>query len=409
MSLVKRPPLVPVESAQNILKQHVPIQSQSETIPLLAAQGRVLAQAIYAQTPVPNFARSGMDGYAVRSADLIGATKATPVTLKVLGHVYPGEDPSTFFGQPQTAVRVLTGSPIPAGFDGVVKQEWTDLNPKAVAVFHEIDPQTNYGAVGEDIPQGQQVLAKHSYLNYESLGILASLGLTDVTVLRPLRVGLIFTGSGIQTPGTPLNPGSIYNSLMYPLVTYIQSHGGVVVFKEYSDTSSHNFANIIRQYGPQVDLIITTGGVSVGDQDIVPKALAALRAKILFQGVAMKPGTPVLASLWQGHLILSLSGNLFAALVNFHLFYWPLLAQFFDNDQFALKQQMTTLTTGSMAPSKLRRFVRGQSQASGVAITAKSHHASVLSDLINNDCLIIQPKNTQLQVGDQVQILTWPR
>lgn len=350
-----------------------------------------------------------MDGYAVFAEDTRQATPATPVYLTVQGSLFAGDNPADFQAKPGTAVKIMTGGAIPKGYNAVIKQELTDYGEKTVAIKQSVTVGDNFAPIGEDIRPGQLIFPAHSRLNCESIGVLASLGLTEIEVLRPLRVGLLATGNELVQPGQPLKAGQIYNSTTFALAQYLKQSGSQVVFRLTCPDDPNLFVKILQQYADQVDLIITTGGVSVGQRDFIPSAIQAISGKVLFHFVQMKPGTPVMAAIWQHKVILALSGNPFASMVNFHLLYWPILAHFLGNSYFALQQQQVPLLAGQSQPRHLRNFMRGQLTAAGVSITPGSHHSSVFHNLVDSNCLIEQPRDQALTLGQTVTVYQWPQ
>lgn len=400
--------MIELEQAIELVKQAMPLQTQFENIPLNEAFGRVTAKAVTAPIAVPGFARSAMDGYAVMAADTRGADQDHPVKLPVIASVFAGDDIAGITPKPQTAVRIMTGAPIPEGYDAVAKQEWTDYGEPNVSIYKEVPDGKNFAPIGEDVSAGQEIFPPHTYLDADSMAILASLGLTEVPVLKPLRVGLLATGNEIVVPGQPLPVGKIYNSTTYALSAYIRHTRGQLIFHELCGDDPKRLGAILNQYQDQFDVLITTGGVSVGQKDFMPDVLEHVGAKTLFHTVALVPGTPVMAATWQGKLVLALPGNPFAALVNFHLFYWAALGQFLDNDHYRLQEWSYTLQTEVTSTKKLRRFLRAKRVTNGVEIREGGHRSGIIHNLNQNDCIVEQPANTPLTAGQQVKVLTWP-
>lgn len=399
--------MIELEEAVALTKASLAIQTKTETVSLLKAVGRVLASDIVAAVDVPAFPRSGMDGYAVFSKETRHADKNQPKKLKVVGILYASDDPQKIKPQKNSAVKIMTGAVIPAGYDAVVRQEETNGATTEVEIYQAAYSGENYEEIGGDIQKNQLVLEKNTCVTSESIGVLASLGIGQVEVFQPLRVGFVATGNELKKIGEPLATGEIYNATSYTLASYVAQGRNTVVFQEISDDQPENLVEILKKYANEVDLIITTGGVSVGEKDFVPAAMMQLGAEKLFHGVRIKPGMPVMASCWQDKLILSLSGNPFASMVNFHLFYWSILAHFFQNNHFQLRQSLTTIGNGEMQPSKIRRFVRGTIKNGVVDIPEKGHDASVFHNMVENNCLIEQPAGKALEQGQKVVIYSW--
>ena len=394
--------MIELEQAIALVQQQLTLQTRTEIVPIQSAVGRVTSTAIVAKTAVPSFARSGMDGYAIYTEDTVTASREKPVTLKVIGTILPGERVDQYQPTRGTAVKIMTGAAIPAGYDAVVRQELTDGGTTTVTIQKPMTKGKNYGEIGEDLAAGQSVLPAHTLLTCDSIGVLASLGYDTVSVLAPIRVGLIATGNELKAPGEPLSAGQIYNSSMYTIASYIRQAGGIVVFQKICNDEPQALQRILEANQDQVDLFMTTGGVSVGVKDMIPQVIDQIGGQILFHFVNIKPGTPVMASIWQDKVILSLSGNPFASIMNFHLFYWPILAHFFDNDGFNLKHGRGKIVTGYMKSNKLRRFLRANRQGDAISIPANGHRSLVLHTLVENNCFVSQPADEVLKPGDEV-------
>lgn len=399
-------PMIQVEEAITLLTQATPIQTETETVDILSGVGRVTAEDLHSAIAVPPFAKSAMDGYALRSEDSRGASREHPVLLRVVGELCAGDARQFSAGQ-GTAVRIMTGGAIPAGYDCVLMQEDSDYGQDTVAIYRELAPWANYCPLGEDLLPGQLVVPTHTRLTSRHIGVLASMGIPNVKVLRPYRVGIVATGDELVPPGSPLGPAQLYNSSSYTIAAQLKTAGVEVAFLELCRDDPDAFCQLIRERMGQVDLVITTGAVSVGSKDIIPGALAQLGARRLFHGVHMKPGTPVLASEYQEKLLLGLSGNPFAALVNFQLFFWPVLATALNNPSFCWQKKEAVVQEGSMKAGGQRRFVRASLEEDGVHLYTHSHQSSVFANLLQSNCIIDQPPGQAIQPGSQVQLLYW--
>ncbi len=276
-----------------------------------------------------------------------------------------------------------------------------------VAVHCQPAPGENYCPAGEDLAQGQLAIAENCRLTSHHIGILAGMGLPKVVVKRPYRVGIIATGSELAPPGVPLAPAQIYNNSSYVIAAGLQKAGVRVEFMEICPDDPGIFCAMMRKRIDEVDAVLTTGGVSVGLRDFLPGAMQKLGAETLFHRVNMKPGTPVMASLWQAKPVLSLSGTPFAALVNFQVFFWPMLAKVMQNESLSWRLRPAVLCEGAMKPSGVRRFVRARLGWEGVYLKTKNHRSSVISNMGEANCIIDQPPGRALEQGDRVQVLCW--
>lgn len=401
--------MIEVEEAIQILKAQVQAKSETMKVNLLACGGHILAEDIYAPINVPDFPKAAMDGYAVKSADSTGALKEHPICMKVIGELFAG-DYKEFNPKPFEAVRIMTGACIPEGFDCVIKQEDTDYGEALVLIYKEMKPYENYCQVGEDIIKSNLVMEKYTRLTSIHIGTLASLGFSMVPVIKPVTVGIISTGSELLAPGDKLTKGKIYDSISYTLASRMIQRGLNVIFMEHCEDDINKLAYLMEQRIPSIDLLITTGGISVGKKDYLMEVMQKLKARLLFQRVQMQPGTPVMAHEWKGKIILSVSGNPFAAFVNFEIFFWPLVSklinyQGYEGNYIYNLQKEGILLNDGIKTGKLRRFYRAIYDEGKVYLPDKNHKSSVFSNLKNCNCFIDVPKETVVNKGDKVKVL----
>lgn len=398
--------MIEVEQAIEKLREVIVPQKEVEMVDILDSVGRICAKDVYAQLNVPNFPRSGMDGYAVRADETIGASRNKPIYLQVIGTVFAGQSLSSMIGKTNTAVKIMTGGHIPKGYDAVIKQEWTDGGLERVAIYEQINSETNYGAIGEDVVVNQQLIKAFQKINSRMVGVLAAQGICQIAVLKPIKVGILTTGDELIPLDDSLTEGQMYNSNMYAIAACIKASGSQIVFKEHCTDNIDKIANVIKQNIETVDVLITTGGVSVGTKDFLPDAVQQIRAKELFHYVHMKPGTPVMASHLHGRIILSLSGNPYASMINLHLFYWEILARFMNCPEIGLKKREAILNEG-LNCSKIRRFLRAYEEDGKVYLLAKKHLSSMFFNTIETNCFIDQKANSVLKAGDKVTVYYW--
>lgn len=372
----------------------------TESLPLEAALGRTLAADITAPLDHPPFDRSPLDGYALRSADLAGATRDHPAVLEVVDTVYAG-DQARIPVKPGQAVRIMTGAMLPPGCDCVVPQEDTNRgNP--VSVFASLKPFQNYVYQGEDYRKGTLLLGKGTRLDAAALGVLASAGLTEAEVCRRPRVGLLTTGDEVVSPGTPLPAGKIYGSNQMLLAARLAELGFERETAHRGDDPSA-VAETMKELLETCDVLITTGGVSVGDKDIFHQALPLLRAEQVFWRVDLKPGTPAMYSVWQDKPILSLSGNPFAAFTTFELLARPLLAALSGEE--GPRWGEGVLDTPFPKASPRRRFIRGRYENGHITLP-EGHSSGMLASLVGCNCLAeLSAGSPPAEAGTRVRIL----
>lgn len=396
---------IELEQAVEKLIQNLRPLHKTITVSLFDALHCYLAEDLHAQVSVPAFNRSAMDGYAIKAALSKGVTKEAPLKLKVIAELAAGASDQTDLHQAH-AVRIMTGAPIPDGFDAVVRQEDTDEGIDEVEIYTAVALHTNYGKIGEDIRQGELVIAKHTRLTPIHLGMIASVGISKIEVFQPLKVGLISTGSELIHPGETLKYGQIYNSNHFVLAARLQELGIKLVFAKQLPDDTSAVCREIEQYMSEVDMIITTGGVSVGKKDIMHDVIKGSGAKQLFWRINMQPGTPMLASTYQEKLILSLSGNPFAALTTFELVVRPICAAFMQTEAIIPRRKSAILMTDFPKASKKRRFVRAYYEDGEVSLITPRHASSVLSSMLGCNCFIdIAEGSPGLKKGMSVRVV----
>lgn len=394
-----------LEQAQNLLLERVNMIKDAEEITLWDAGGRVLAKDIYAEHDQPPFPRSPLDGYAVRSADISTASKDHPVRLRVLEEVDAGHVGSRCV-EPGTAVRIMTGAPIPDGADCIVGQEDTDYGEETVEVYEPIGSYENYCYAGEDYKAGTKILGEGLLLGAVEVGILASLGLEGVSVYRSPKAAVITTGDEIILPGEELAGGKIYDSNLYTLVTRLRMWGMEVTAKERVGDDAAFAAERIREAAGNADLVITTGGVSVGKKDIMHEVVKILGCETIFWKIAVKPGMPTLCAQYQGKLLICLSGNPYGAAVNLELLVRPLLCKMSGRPDLKIRRVRAVTESTFPKMSRVTRYVRGYYENGKVRIPDGSNASGILSTMCGCNCLIEIPAGTsRLERGDTADII----
>lgn len=394
-----------LEQAQNLLLERVNMIKDAEEITLWDAGGRVLAKDIYAEHDQPPFPRSPLDGYAVRSADISTASKDHPVRLRVLEEVDAGHVGSKCV-EPGTAVRIMTGAPIPDGADCIVGQEDTDYGEETVEVYEPIGSYENYCYAGEDYKAGTKILGEGLLLGAVEVGILASLGLEGVSVYRSPKAAVITTGDEIILPGEELAGGKIYDSNLYTLVTRLRMWGMEVTAKERVGDDAAFAAERIREAAGNADLVITTGGVSVGKKDIMHEVVKLLGCETIFWKIAVKPGMPTLCAQYQGKLLICLSGNPYGAAVNLELLVRPLLCKMSGRPDLKIRRVRAVTESTFPKMSRVTRYVRGYYENGKVRIPDGSNASGILSTMCGCNCLIEIPAGTsRLERGDTADII----
>lgn len=394
-----------LEEAQRILLMHSQSVCDCETVPLLDAVDRVLAEDVRALRDQPPFPRSPLDGYAVRSADIAGALEASPVQLEVVDEVAAGH-----VGAKQvtcgTAVRIMTGAPIPEGADCIVRQEDTDYGMKMVSVRKAVGAWKNYCFAGDDYHARDLLMQEGNLIGSAEIGVLASQGATTVKVYRPIRVMVLATGDEIVPPGKPLAPGKIYDSNLHLICARLRQWGIQPIYAGFVADDVDAAARIIETHGAAVDLIVTTGGVSVGKRDIMHDVFTKLQIETLFWRIAIKPGMPALGGLYRNTPVVGLSGNPYGAAAGMELLVRPMLARMSRRDALALRWVDAVVEGEYAKRSPIRRFLRASVRNGRVRPTPGSNDSGVLSSFCGCNCMIDIPAgNAGLENGDVVKVV----
>lgn len=390
------------ECLEKLLKE-INHKEDTTTVHITECEGLIVGKDIVAEMMVPPFPKSAMDGYAVRSEDIADASGENPVILKVIGELLAGDFQEISYDK-NTAVRVMTGSYIPKGFDAVIRQEDTDYGEKEVKVYASVKAFSNYCKVGEDIQTGDVVVRENTRLSSLHVGLLASLGIEWVCVRQPAKIAILSTGTEVTEVGKPLQPGKIYNSIAYILASDMKREGFQVVSLDTCADEEALLTEKLKEATHHADFIITTGGVSVGKKDIIPAVLKNVGAKVIFQRAHIQPGTPTLASVAERKVILSLSGNPYAAIANFELYFWAAMAKLMGNPSYGTKCGTAVLAGEYGKVNKSRRLIRAFCKDGKVTIPTCVHASSVIHNLAECNCFIDLEAGREIQPGDEVRI-----
>ena len=408
--LQQRKPITVGDAVQRVMEYA--FQEKKEFVSLLQAHGRFLAEDIAADHDVPAFDRSPYDGYAIRSVDSQGAASENPVTFTIVGEIGAGY---VFEGEVgyREAVRIMTGAPIPKGCAVVVMLELThtfeENNQKYMSIKRTFEAGTNISYKGEDVQKGTILIEKGQYINPGVVALLATFGVDQVPVFRKPIVGVIATGSELLDPSDSLQPGKIRNSNAYMIMAQIERAGATVkYFGKFSD-DINLCIDVVKKALEEVDILITTGGVSVGDYDYLPAIYEAIDAKVLFNKVAMRPGSVTTVAARNGQLLFGLSGNPSACYVGFELFTRPIIRKAFGNKQPHLRREQAVLGADFKKANPFTRFVRGiASYEDGqlVAVPSGFDKSSAVSSLAGANAFIVLPGGSRgYEKGMQVAVL----
>jgi molybdopterin molybdotransferase len=398
--------LTVAEAKQTILAAVQPLPTRK--LPLADALDCVLAADIIAPVSLPAWDNSAVDGYAVHSYDVSSAGENNPIHLRVLAELPAGSAPATAL-EPLACVRIFTGAAIPNGADAVVMQENTRPHHEGyVAVLESIEPGENIRRAGEDVTAGEVVLRTGIVLGPAQLGMTAALGITELEAHPRPRVGVLVTGAEIIEPGKPLEAGQIYDSNSYALAGWVRRAGCEPVELGIADDTREDLHEKIDYGLTECDVVITVGGVSVGEYDLVKDVLAELGCEQKFWRVAMKPGKPFVFGTHGEKVVFGLPGNPVSAAVTFLVLVRPALLKMRGMSELELPVVEAETTADFVNRGDRLHFMRGRlEQRAGVwQVTPLGRQGShVISSLAGANCLVAVPEDTTIAQGTRVRAL----
>jgi molybdopterin molybdotransferase len=406
-------PMLSVEEALQRVLSHFHVL-EAEPVPILEGLGRVLAEDVRAEADIPPLANSAMDGFALQAADTAGASAEHPSRLRVIADLaagYVSQQPVT----PGTAIRIMTGAPIPDGADAVVRFEDTQVDGEWVSIQVEAAPGENVRAAGEDVRKGAVVLRRGARLRPQEIGMLAGVGRARVQVTRRPRIGILATGDEVVEVDAPLAPGKIRNSNSYSNAAQVLRAGGAPVMMGIARDDVQELTDKIRAgLAAGVDLFITSGGVSVGDFDVVKKVLAA-EGEMTFWRVRMKPGKPLAFGRIRGVPLLGLPGNPVSAMVSFELFARPAILYMQGLANTGRPTVQALLMNEVRRKDDRRHYVRVRVEQRGsefLAYLTGEQGSGILSSMVEADGLAILPEDwPSAKQGSRVAVwmLDWEK
>ncbi|MEM3730641.1 MAG: molybdopterin-binding protein [Candidatus Bathyarchaeia archaeon] len=313
------------EAKKTIYQNFEPKPIGFEEVPLLQSYGRILSEDIIAKLDIPPFNRSTVDGYAVRAEDTFGAEENTPKKLKFCGTVNVGEPPKVSVGK-GLAAEIFTGAPMPEGADAVIMSEYTERRGDEILVYSTVVKDENVMKRGADIKRGETILKAGQRLGSLEIGVLAALGIAKVKVYAKPRVAVLSTGAEITEPGQELQPGKIYDINAYSLCAAVRESGGEPIYLGVFPDDVVVLRNALKRALASADVVVTSGGVSVGAKDVMPKTLNSLgKPGVIVCGIAIKPGKPTTVAIIDGKPVFSLPGHPASALLIFRLLVFPII------------------------------------------------------------------------------------
>ena len=412
--------MISVEEALDKVLSYVEVL-ETEAVPILEAMGQVLAGDIASRIDIPPLDNSAMDGYAVRAGDTQGASGQSPRLLRVIDTVIAGSI-SQQEVTPGTAIRIMTGAPVPGGADSVIRFEDTDEDRRQgsdtgeIGILCEVNPGKNIRRAGEDIARGAIALRKGTVLRPAEVGVLASLGMSTAEVIRRPVVAVLATGNELVDIDQPLPAGKIYNSNTYSVASLVRRYGGIPRILGIAFDSEESLLNKLGQ-GLDADMLITSGGVSAGDYDMVKDVLAS-EGEITFWTVRMKPGKPLAFGTFKGvakngkpkrvpHL--GLPGNPVSSMVTFELFARPAMLKMMGKKNLAKPVVEAVLEEPAVNTDGRRLYIRaivtrrdGQYYAS---LTGPQGSGILTSMSLANGLVIVPEDTASVKAGEVVKVI----
>ncbi len=393
------------DALENLVRAAVPVP-ETESVGVFDALGRVLAAPLVSRVDVPPADNSAMDGYAVNAADVASAGE---IRLPISQRIPAGEIGAPL--EPGTAARIFTGAPIPEGADVVIMQERVRREGDVIVFTGPYAPNTNVRFAAEDIACGSEILERGMRLRAQELGVAASIGSVQMEVFRRLRVGVFFTGDELVEPGQALAPGQIYDSNRYTIVGLLKTLGCEVIDLGIVGDTFEQTRSALQTAAAEADLVITSGGVSVGEEDHIRAAVESLGSLDMWR-VKIKPGKPLAFGQVNGTPFLGLPGNPVAVFVTFCLFVSPYIKRM-QGLAAAQASPMQVRADFDWTAGKRREFVRAklvENEAGENAVQIYHHQGSgVLASTTWSDGLVNIPDGQAVAPGDWVEYLPYTR
>lgn len=381
----------PSEGAKKLLE--IEPKLHSETISINEGLNRIVTKDYYALINVPSFDKSPYDGYALRGEDTIGATKDNPVEFKIIEEIPAGYFPKEKVSKME-ASKILTGGSVPEGANVCIKYELTEFDNEKVRIFSEISPNSDIIKAGEDTKKGSLLVEKGTKLTPGHLGLLSSQGIDEISVYKKPTIGIFVTGSELRSPGEEIEPGQIFESNNITFKSIFENLGFNTkvygILKDDEDLIEKQTLKAIKE----VDILVTTGGASVGDYDYGLSSIKNLGGEVLFWKTAMKPGGSIVVSKLEEKVVIGLSGNPASAILGLYKVCLPFLKKSLGLKDIYPKELKLILKKDLNKKSPRVRFLRGKLEiedGKAYFIEKSEQGNGVLSSFIDCDVLVEIP------------------
>ncbi|WP_270182043.1 molybdopterin molybdotransferase MoeA [Alkalihalobacillus sp. CinArs1] len=402
----RRKPLPVQDAIEKVMA--LSYESQIETVPLSESDARHLGVDLKADHDVPPFDRSPYDGFAIRAEDTNEASQENPVRLKVVEEIGAGTVAKKTLNRGE-AIRIMTGAPIPNGATAVIMFELVREDAPYIYIKRNVNKGDNISKQGEDASKGEVLLERGTVISPGVKALLATFGYADVPVVKKPEVGIYATGTELLDPNEALQPGKIRNSNAPMVEGQIKAAGGLPTYFGVLEDDFEKCFSSVKRALEEVDILITTGGVSVGDYDYLPAIYEKLGATVLFNKVGMRPGSVTTVAEWNGKILFGLSGNPSACFVGFELFVRPILKRaLLSNTPYRLRSK-AVLQKDFPKPNPFTRFVRSKTEEVEGTVHVKPtglDKSGSVTSLAEANALTVLPGGTRgFKAGDVVEIL----
>jgi len=401
--------LVSVEIALKKFLSSVNFKPKIEIVSLKDASSRVLAKNIVSKIEIPSFNKASMDGFAIKSSDTKNATKKNPIFLKVEGKIFAGDKKKNSVKSSES-IAIATGSPLPDGADAVIMIEDVIQNKDKIKITKKVKKQSNLALRGEEVRINQLILKRGTWLTPQDVGLIASIGLNQVPVFKRPLVGILATGNELTKPGTNLKNGKIFESNSIVISELVKQMGGKVQDLGICKDEKKIIEKKVKK-GLVNDLLVITGGSSVGERDFVPKILKSLeKPGIIIKGVAMKPGSPVTLGIIRKTPIIVCPGFPVSSFFAFFLFGTAILKQMLLTEGPPTSEIQAKMENAVKTQQNVTNFVRVKIRKIKDAYFARPISVAdsrLLITLTGSDGVIIAKNRKELKKDESVKVITF--
>ncbi len=394
---------IELSHARKIINE-IDVEEKVEKIYFNDSLKKVIAEDIVSKVNIPDFDKSPLDGYAFRKEDVEDATKENPVILEVIDVVMAGDVSEKSVSEGQ-AVRIMSGAKVPSGTNCIVRYEDTEFNEKEVKIFSPISKNVNIIRLGEDVKNGDTIVNKGTVITPAEIGVLASLGIPFIEVFKAPVVSVFATGSELLDVTDEMEDGKIRNSNSYTIEQLGKMYNADVIQYGKVEDDLGTLVDMYKKAIRNSDIVISTGGISVGDSDFVLTALDKIGVETIFTRVSAKPGGHVFFGRYENKFIFALSGNPAASFMNFYLYVRPIILKMQNKSVNMLKVQ-SELLNGFEKKAKVNRILRANTfYRDGKYFTEleERQESGVLSTMVAKNSIVIVPKETKLSKGEIVE------